>query len=167
MRILIIGPSGAGKTHLSKEFKRMGLNAFDTDELEGLHGWYDWRKKKVSFPHDAGKAFMDNHEFLWDRKFLENFLAQNPDIYLFGNSGNASKMLDLFDKIYFLKVPKDILIQRLDHQSRTNPMGKTDFQKQVVLAWADKNEKEAKTLGIQFIDGTLSPKEILKLIQIA
>lgn len=165
MKILIIGPSGAGKTHLSKEFRKMGLNAFDADELEGLHGWYNWQKKRVRFPHDAGKEFLDNHEFLWDRKFLENFLAQNPDVYLFGNSGNASKMADLFDKIYFLKTPKEILLERLDHQSRTNPMGKTEAQKQAVIEWAEKNEKDARRLNAEFLDGTLSAEEILKLIK--
>ena len=165
MRILITGPSGAGKTHLAKEFRKMGLNSFDADELDGLHGWYDEQKKRVPFPLNAGKEFMDNHEFLWDRKFLENFLAQNPDVYLFGNSGNMSTMMNLFDKIYFLKVPTDIILKRLDHKTRTNPMGKTDEQKKEVIGWTKENEKEAKTLGFKFINGTLSPSEILELIK--
>ena len=165
MKTLIPGPSGAGKTFLSKEFRKMGINAFDADELDGLHGWYDWQKKRVPFPKNGGKEFMDNHEFLWDRKFLENFLIENPDVYLFGNSGNMTNMIDLFDRVYYLNVPKELLIKRLDHQSRTNPMGKTDEQKQIVIQWAEENEREAKNLGIQFVDGTLSIEEILKIIK--
>ena len=51
MKILIMGSSGSGKTHLSKEFSKRGFNAFDADEIEGLHGWYNWKKEKVKF-HD-------------------------------------------------------------------------------------------------------------------
>jgi len=164
MKVLIMGASGSGKTFLSKKFRAAGRNALDADELDELHGWYNWEKKKVPFPKDAGREFLENHEFLWNRKFLENLLARNPDIYLFGNSGNIPEVSYLFDKIYFLKVPYEILIKRLDHKTRTNPMGKTDSQKQIIIEWAKKNEKEAKALGAEFIDGTLTPEEILKLI---
>lgn len=164
MKILILGPSGAGKTYLAKEFKKMGLNAHDSDQIEGLRGWYDWENKKVPFPIDADKEFFDNHQFLWNREFLENFLANNPDIYLFGNSGNIPEVINLFDKVYFLKVPEDIILERLDHQSRKNPIGKTDYQKKVVLEWTRENEKEVVELGAKLIDGTLTPKEILSLI---
>lgn len=164
MKILIMGTSGSGKTFLSKKFRKAGRNAFDADELDELHGWYNWEKKRVPFPKDAGKEFMENHEFLWDRKFLESFLKKNPNIYLFGNSGNIPEISDLFDKVYFLKVPAEILIKRLDHKTRKNPMGKTDSQKQIIIEWAKENEKEAKVLGAEFIDGTLTPEKILKLI---
>ena len=164
MKILILGTSGSGKTFFSKKFRKAGRNAFDADGLDELHGWYDWEKKKVPFPKDAGKEFLENHEFLWDRRFLENLLAKNPDIYLFGHSGNIPEISDLFDKIYFLKVPPKILIKRLDHKTRKNPMGKTDYQKQTIIKWAGENEKEAKELGAEFVDGTLASEEILKLI---
>lgn len=165
MKILIMGPSGSGKTYLSKEFKKMGLNTFDADDLDGLHGWYNWEKKRVSFPRDAGEEFMNNHEFLWDRTYLEDFLSKHRDVYLFGNSGNIAEMVDLFDKIYFLKVPEETIIARLDHESRENPMGKTDFQKKEVLKWAKENEEDAKRFGAKFIDGTLTAKEIKSLIE--
>ncbi len=159
-----MGPSGSGKSYLAKEFKKMGLNAFDADDLDGLHGWYNWEKKRVPFPHEADKEFLDNHEFLWDRKFLENFLSEQHDVFLFGNSGKISEMVDLFDKVYFLKVPEEIIIKRLDHESRENPMGKTDVQKQEALKWANVNEEEARNFGAKFINGSLFAKDIKRLI---
>lgn len=165
MKVLILGPSGSGKTYLSKEFRKMGLNAVDADDLKGLHGWYNWKKEKVEFPRDAGAEFLDNHEFLWDRKFLENFLNQNPDLYLFGAAGNITEISDLFDKLYTLRVPDKILIERLDHTSRTNPMGKTDYQKQEVLKWNKENREEAERIGAEFVDGTLTAKEIYEKIK--
>ena len=132
MRILIIGSSGSGKTFLSEEFSKRGLNAFDADEIEGFHGWYNWKKEKVKFPHDAGPKFMDNHEFLWNRKVLQNFLNQYQNVFIFGMSENILEMKDLFDKVYYLRVPDKVLLKRLDHPARKNPMGKTDYQKEQV-----------------------------------
>lgn len=160
-----MGSSGSGKTYLAKYFAGKGLNAFDADEIDGLHGWYNWKKEKVKFPRNAGKEFMDNHNFLWNREFLENFLSQNPEIYLFGNSGNVVEMADLFDKIYYLEVPNEVILKRLDHPSRGNQMGKTDYQKQEVLRWNKENKEDAKTMKAEFIDGTLTAEEIYKLIK--
>lgn len=165
MEVLIIGSSGSGKTYLSKRFKEFGVNAFDADEIDGLHGWYNWKKEKVHFPHDAGKEFLDNHNFLWSREFLEDFLSKNSKVYLFGNSGNVDQMADLFDKVYYLRVPDNIILERLDHPSRENPMGKTDYQKKEVLKWNHENRQDAERIGAQFVDGTLTAEEIYELIK--
>lgn len=164
MKVLITGSSGAGKTFLTYEFKKLGLHTEDSDQIHGLDSWYDGQGNKVSAPDDAGKEFLDNHSFLWDREFLKNYLERNPDIYIFGMSGNAFEMRDLFDKVYFLQVPPEILEERVQHESRENPMGKTQEQRIEVLKWAKEIEDEAKCLGIEFIDGTLSPIQIAERI---
>ena len=164
MKVLIMGPSGSGKSYYANQFKSLGLNAVDTDQIEGLSSWYDWQKKKVSIPDNADEDFLKNHEFLWDREFLKDYLRKNPDIFLFGASGNIFEMIDLFNKVYFLKVPGEVIIQRLDHDTRTNPMGKTTYQKKAVLEWGHELERKAKERGIEFIDGTLFTEAILKLI---
>ncbi|OGE29724.1 hypothetical protein A2772_03075 [Candidatus Daviesbacteria bacterium RIFCSPHIGHO2_01_FULL_38_8b] len=74
-------------------------------------------------------------------------------------------MLDLFDKTYFLKVNPEIQKERLTHESRENPMGKTDYQRGNAVRWRKELEQKAKTLGIEFIDATLTPEEIFKLIK--
>lgn len=166
MKVLIMGSSGSGKTFLSKEFSRLNVNSVDADEIEGLHGWYNWKNEKVRFPRDADKDFLDNHEFLWDRAVLKDFLDKNPDIYFFGMSGNVFEMLDLFDKVYYLNIPADTILARLDHPSRTNPMGKTDYQKQAILEWEKQIRKLAEEHNIQAVDGTLTTKEILKIVRV-
>ncbi|OGH11356.1 MAG: hypothetical protein A3B38_00825 [Candidatus Levybacteria bacterium RIFCSPLOWO2_01_FULL_36_13] len=164
MKILIIGTSGTGKTYLANEFGKKGVNAFDADEIDGLHGWYNWKRERVRFPDNAGPEFLENHEFLWDKKFLEDFLKQYKDVYFFGNSGNVLEVKDLFDKVYFLDVPEEVIVERLDHHSRENPMGQTDYQKQKVIEWQRYTEKIAKEMKAETINGALSAEEIFNLI---
>lgn len=164
MRVLVSGPSGAGKTFLTKKFREKGQNAFDSDQIDGLSSWYDFEGKKVTEPEEIKKNFLETHQFLWDREFLTTFLADKPNIYVFGMSGNAFEMLDVFDIVYFLQVPPEILRERVQHESRENKMGKTEEQREAVVSWAKHIEEKAKKLGVLFIDGTLSAEEIFKKI---
>lgn len=165
MKVLIFGPSGSGKTYLSSEFKKLGVNAVDADKIDDLSSWYDGAGDKVPYKADADEDFLNNHSFLWDKKFLENYLSKNPNVYLFGVSGNIFEMLNLFDKVYFLKVEPDLQKERLLHESRENPMGSTEYQRENAVNWGQQLEQQAKSLGIIFINATLKPKEILDLIR--
>ncbi|MFA5828805.1 MAG: AAA family ATPase [Candidatus Shapirobacteria bacterium] len=164
-KILVIGASGSGKSFVAKKLRLSRVNAVDADLIEGLHGWYDGKGQKVAFPIGAGKDFLDNHQFLWDKNFLREYLKENNKVWLFGLSGNIFEMVDMFDKVYFLKVEPGILIERLDKKDRINPMGKTEYQKKAVVEYAKKIERTAKSLKIEFIDGTLAPEEIKKIIE--
>lgn len=165
-RVLIIGPSGAGKTYVSAALHKQGINAVDSDLIEGLSDWYDGDGNKVKISDGADKKFLDNHQFLWDQKVLKEFLKSEQEIYLFGMSGNAFEMLELFDKVYFLKAAPDLLRKRLRHESRENPMGKTDYQLQNVLEYAQEISETARQLGIKMIDANQTPEEIFKQISV-
>ena len=164
-KILIIGPSGSGKTLDSKYLRSQGINAPDADDIEGLCGYFDANGNKVEYPIDADKEFFDTQEFLWSRNFLQSYLKNQKEIYLFGMAGNAFDVLDLFDKVYFLKAPSELLAERLRHESRENPMGRTDYQLQNALNWAKEIEEKAREQGIEMIDATKSPEEISKIIE--
>lgn len=154
-KILIIGPSGSGKTHISAELRKSGINAVDADSIPGLSGWFDKDGKEVEYPEGADKEFLDNHEFLWNKEFLKDYLKkQDETIYIFGLSGNVFKITDLFDRVYFLKVSPQILAKNLRHESRENPMGRTDYQLENALKYAEEIEQKAKELSIEAIDAT-------------
>lgn len=163
-KVLIIGPSGSGKTYISTALREKGLNAVDADLVEGLSSWFDGDGNKVSFPKDASPEFMDNHQFLWDREFLEEYLKTQEEIYLFGLSGNIFEMINLFDKVYFLKAVPELLEERLQHENRENPMGKTEYQREQVIAYARAIEEEAQRLGCQMIEANQSPEAIQKVL---
>ncbi len=166
LHTLITGPSGSGKTYVSAALRNKGINALDADSIPGLCGWFNKKLgHQVLFPPGAGKPFLDNHAFLWNRDNLARFLANQQAIYLFGISRNAFDMLDLFHKVYFLKASQEVIINRLSNPSRNNPMGRTAYQLEYTLFWAQKNEENARRLGIEMIEADQSPDEIFARIQ--
>ena len=165
MKVLIMGASGSGKTYVLAKLRERGINAPDADLIDSLHGWFDASGNKVSYPEDADKDFLDNHEFLWNKDYLRNYLDKKDGIYLFGMSGNVFDMLDLFDKVYFLQADPALLAERLRHESRANPMGRTDYQLENAIKWATEIEEKAKSLHIPMIDAKKSPNEIFVQIK--
>lgn len=166
MKILVMGGSGSGKTYISAKLRERGINAPDADLIDELHGWYDGKGNKVVYPEDADKDFLDNHEFLWNREYLKKYLDEQVDVYLFGMAGNVFEMLDLFDKVYFLKADPKLLAERLRQESRKNPMGKTDYQLQNAINWAAEMEQKAKQRGIPMIEAVQTPEQIFSEIRI-
>jgi thymidylate kinase len=74
-------------------------------------------------------------------------------------------MLDLFDKVFFLKTPPDILVERLRNARRDNPMGRTDYQVEYSLYWARRNEEIASKLHIPMLDASKSPEQTFSKIR--
>lgn len=163
-RVLVIGPSGSGKTYISAKLREKGVNAVDADLIPDLADWYDKDDRSVEFPPDADKEFLDTHRFLWKREVLEKFLEDQNEIYLFGLSGNIFDMLGVFDKVYLLKAQPEVLVERLRHESRENPMGKTEYQLQNALSYAKEIEETAQKLGIEMIDANQTPEQIYSQI---
>src|SRR3989344_2350284 len=162
-KFLIIGPSGSGKTYISAKLKKKGINAIDADLIPKLSGWFDKDGKEVEYPEDAGEDFLNNHEFLWNRGFLKDYLEKQDELYLFGLSGNVFSVIDLFDGEYFLKVEREVLADNLRHESRENPMGRTDYQLMNALQYAKEIEQKARELDIKVIDATdKSPEQIFE-----
>jgi dephospho-CoA kinase len=164
MKVLIVGPSGAGKTYLSNELKKLGLNSVDADIIGPLSSWF-YGDEKVKYQENADKEWLDNHSFLWDKDYLKHYLNENPDIHLLGASGNVFEMLDLFDKVYYLNVPDEVQDERLQHETRENPMGNTEYQRKNAIEWGHELRDKAKDLGIEFIDATSSPEEIYRQLK--
>ncbi len=161
MKVLITGPSGSGKTYLSKELKKLGLNTVDADTIKGLSAWYDGNNNQVEYPIDAGPDFFDNHSFLWNKEFLKEYLRDKTDIYILGLSGNILNMLDLFDKTYYLDISPQVMDERLQHPSRKNPMGNTEFQRKNAIQWSHEFKKKALNKKLTVINAEQTADKIL------
>jgi len=161
MKTLIFGPSGSGKTYVSNALKKLGINSFDADTIEGLSAWYK-NGEKVSKPQSAQEALNGQYSFLWSRAFLENFLITNEDVFIFGGSGNLFELTELFDKVYFLKIDPKTQKERIQNSTTRN--SRMDFKNNELIIWGKWLEEEARKKNILFVDGTLTPLEIYSII---
>jgi len=162
--ILVIGISGSGKTYIVQELKDKYPFIHDSDEIQGLSNWFDWDEKPVEFPKDADKKWLQEHEFLWDRKVLQKFIQENEPVIIFGLSGNCFSMIDLFDEVYYLGINPAEIKERLRSQNRLNPMGKTKEQADSVIKYMKTIHCKAEELKIPFIDANQSPEQIINQI---
>ena len=165
MKVLIFGAPGSGKTYISSALRVAGYRAFDADMIEGLSSWEDEEGIKVRFPTNADEEFFNKHSYLWNREFLSAYLKKEDTIYIFGISSNIFDVLDLFDRVYFLKVNQKLQRERLEHTSRRNPLGDTEYQRDDAIAWGWQLTQQAEALAIPTIDATLSPLEVFEIIQ--
>jgi len=163
MKVLIFGPSGSGKTYISHALSDLGINAFDDPDIEGLSGWYSRDGQKVPVPKTAEEAFSNNYSFLWSKEFLADFLRKFSDVYLFGGSGNIGDVLDLFDKVYFLKVDPELQKQRLRSPSRPTPL--MDVNEATLVVWGAWLEEMAGQQNIPFVDASQMPEQIFQAIK--
>ena len=81
----------------------------------------------------------------------KSYYAKHPLIF---------DMIDLFDRVYFLKASQELLAERLRHESRENQMGRTDYQLQNAINWAKEIEEKANQSGVIMIDAGKSPEEV-------
>ncbi|GAA4105307.1 hypothetical protein [Mucilaginibacter panaciglaebae] len=74
MKVLVFGPSGAGKTYVAKALQRSGINAFDDADIEGLSNWYDQDGCKVAEPAIANEVIKNRYAFLWSKRAMARFI---------------------------------------------------------------------------------------------
>jgi hypothetical protein len=170
--VLIAGPSGSGKTTLAEFFKQQGKNAIDVD-LSGVGTWIDSEKNQVTAPADLGKGINEwaedrKLEWVWNGDKLKALLAKDEELFLFGGSGNMFDFIGLFDGLYYLKADKELVLSRLEMRLKSgksyHEFGKTQAQRDLILSGLEWGEEKARKAGFQFIDATLTPKQIFDII---
>ncbi len=163
MKILIFGPSGSGKTYMAKALQRQGINAYDDSDIEGLSAWFDRNGNEVVEPKTADEAMANGFAFLWSKRVLGNFINQFSEVYVFGGSGNIFNILDLFDRVYFLKIEPELQKQRLLSALRPTPL--MDANEDGIIIWGGWFEEVAKQKNIPFIDASQTPEQIFEMIR--
>jgi len=162
--IFIVGISGSGKTYIVQRLKNKYPFIYDSDEIQNLSNWFGEGGKSVKFPKNADKKWLNEHEFLWNRKVLQKFIKKNEPVIIFGLSGNCFDMVDLFDEVYYLDINPLEIKKRLKNQNRLNPMGKTKEQADLVIKYMKSIRRKARELKIPFIDANQSPEQIINQI---
>lgn len=130
----ITGVSGTGKSTLTKEFEKRGLNAVDLDS-----GFCVWRNIKTGEEADvknkAKPGFYDENDWYCDLKKLNNFLSHHEEpIFIFGACANQDDFLASSDRIFLLKCNPDVFLKRIEARTN-NSYGKLPQEKENELRW--------------------------------
>lgn len=159
--ILITGMQGSGKSHLAKAFAKAGYNAVDADTIDDLSAWYDASGQCVSFDATGNQEWLDTHRYLWNREVLQAYLSARRPLVVCGASANTMEMLDLFDEVYYLKVPAEIIATRLTAHDRENSFGATPEQRAAVVARVQGSDELMKAFSVTILDGTKAPEALM------
>lgn len=164
MKIYITGIPGTGKSALVKELKKRGIFAFDIDEVEGLCSWVNKETGGKVFDYTPTRAWLAAHEWVCDSEKLKEFLAKGGELVVSaGVAGNQNTYLDLFDKVFLLQSPKDVLMQRLKTRhisSGENSFGKFEEERDYVLSNFQQFEQDLVSRGALLVDSNKDISEV-------
>lgn len=138
MKIFVAGMSGTGKSTVAAELQSRGYNSIDIDHVPGLCSWVDKAtREKVDFSNieSVDDAFMEQHGYECDVEMLQHMTEELPGlVFVFGNVGDNSSLLPLFDKVFLLQCLPKTLLGRLKSRD-TNSFGKDETVHQRILDW--------------------------------
>jgi shikimate kinase len=135
-RVLITGMSGAGKSTVLAAIARRGFRTVDTD--------YDgWELSDAS----------------WDEPRMSALLAEHSTVAVSGTAQNQGRFYDRFEHVIYLRVPLDVLLDRVGARSN-NPYGKTAEQQADIAKYVVEVEPLIRRTATLELDG-LMPVHVL------
>lgn len=151
-RFLITGNAGTGKSTVINELQRRGYNAFDGDELTGIHTFMD--KITGALVDEPGPEGPARYTTIWQPKTFKSWLDENESVFVGGSVYNQTEFYPLFNKIIGLMLPPEVLDVRL--KSRTNnPTGNDEKGRNYFVGINARVNTNLKLAGAIMIDSSL------------
>jgi gluconate kinase len=164
---LITGPSGSGKSEVANYLEAQGHQSIDADNTPGLCYFVNKNNKPVPYPQGAGTAWWDSHNYVWEldrlRKLLDSMDTKAP-IFVCGSAGNIAKAWPMFEQVYYLDIPKNVMQKRIASGRRDNSFGQRVDDSEQLMRWAEPFKEEMLSLGATSVDATQSVDKIAKAI---
>lgn len=162
-KVLITGVSGTGKSTICKELTKLGREAYDIENVEGMFEMYHKGTDKVFEDYDnSNPEHIKSAEWRCDVGKLRGLLdSQKTETGFYcGIASNMDEILPLFDKVMVLRPDSRVLSGRLETREGTADIGNTKEGREVVLGWKDWWEGEMRKKGAILVDANRSPSEI-------
>ncbi len=155
---LITGPSGSGKTALCNYFGEDGYQTIEADSTPGLCYFVDKRNKPVPYPAGADAAWWETHNYVWEldrlAKLVRNLEPSTKPVFFCGNSGNIDAAMKQFAGVFYLDIPADIMLGRIEHGARDHSFGQRVEDRDQLVRWAPEFKAKMLELGAISIDAT-------------
>lgn len=165
--IYITGAPGIGKTTILKELVSRGCEAYDLDgsKLGGAHNKSSGERVTIPSAEDRSPTWFDEHEWRIDVDAVKALLEKAADkpIYICGVSEDDDKIIDLFDKIFYLKLDDETLQNRISERT-DNDYGKNESELQDILDRKRKLDLRYKNSAAVIVDATKTPTTIVDYI---
>ena len=156
---LVTGNPGSGKTTLAAELARRGLIAIDPDYDATLSYWVDdtgARTLKSEGPAQPDEQWLRTHHWVWSRCRLQELLAEHEEpVFVCGIALNIHEVVDLFERIFLLRIDADTQEQRLVAYDASNSRGhRNEATRQQIREGRPIFEAQMLELGAVALDGT-------------
>lgn len=155
---LITGPSGAGKSTIANHLTSLGHSAIDADSVQGIGYYVNKNGKPVPYPAGADAVWWINNNYVWEldrlRKLIDSTNPSDGLVFLAGNAANINKAWDMFEAVYYLDLPENVMIKRLAGKDRENSFGQRVEEQAQLVRWVADFQAEMTDLGAITIDAT-------------
>jgi energy-coupling factor transporter ATP-binding protein EcfA2 len=157
---LVTGNPGSGKSTLAQELARRGLATIDPDYDPELSFWEDDAGNRVSQAMGAGapdEQWLRAHRWVWNRSRLQDLLTQQPaPVFVCGIALNIDQVLDLFDRLFLLRIDAVTQEERLLAHDTSHPPGRSEAGRQQIRDGRPIFEAQMLKLGAIALDGAAS-----------
>lgn len=166
-KYLITGIAGSGKSTISKQLRSMGYEVFDLEEIKGMFAMYRKGTTELFIDFDnSDPEKIKEAAWLCDIEKLKTLLTTQKEAVAFYSAiaSNIDDMIPLFDQVFVLSVPKEILHTRLSTREGIDQIGNTEGGRQEILGWYDWWEDKMKNKGATFISASGTPEEVVQIL---
>jgi hypothetical protein len=155
---LVTGNPGSGKTALAAELARRGFVAIDPDYDAQLSYWEDDAGTctlKADGPAEPDEHWLRTHHWVWSRPRLQEILKEaRAPIFVCGIALNIRDTVDLFERIFLLRIDAGTQEQRLLAYDAQNSPGRNEATRQQIREGRPIFEAQMLQLGAIALDGT-------------
>ena len=158
---LVTGNPGSGKSALARELGRRGLRAIDPDDDPELAYSEDPDGRRADPPPNPDEEWLRSHRWVWSRSRLQQVLAgQGKPVFICGIARNQDELLELFDRVFLLRIDGPTQEARLAAHDALHPPGRSEAGRREIRDGRVVFEAQMLRRGAIALDGTVPTTQV-------